>query len=221
METRMTMIVNTIINSRSVKPLTASCSEWPRIVLVGVMLPIRIARPIQGSPLTLGVDVKHVVAAPTPGVRVILHRAQSPVRVAGERVQRDLAQELVFRRGSSFQRNPFHQGREIRRVAKRVSLGRNHATVAKILIAVNCLPEIPQILPQRSLSGSLGLHPGEGERHTCEQQKNCNRSNQFNQRECLKANLLTFYWAKRSPHCGGKTGWGPASGAGPSSGTGA
>jgi len=42
-------------------------------------LPIAVFRPIQSDPVTLGKNIKNVLAAPTPRIGIILHGAHSPI----------------------------------------------------------------------------------------------------------------------------------------------
>src|SRR5579871_6673124 len=90
---RMTIIVTTTISSTKVKP------RKPRRA---VRLPGAVASPIGSLLGSFAVDVKDVLSAPTGGVRIVLIAAHAPLTLAGERIDRNPAQEahfLIFRRG--------------------------------------------------------------------------------------------------------------------------
>src|SRR5215469_2196563 len=119
--------------------------------------PIGIRGPIQCPALALGIDVENVLATPATGVWVVLHGAHPPVPLSRHGIHGDLAQELVLGRSRSFQLHALHQGVEIGRVTEAVGLGRNHAAVGEVLVAINRLAQIAQVSPQLELTQPLGV----------------------------------------------------------------
>src|SRR5437867_2044721 len=77
---RIAMIVITIINSSSVKPL----------------LPIFVLRSIQSNPIRFSVNIEDVLSAPGEHLRVILITAQAPLRGVCHGIERNTAQEFQF-----------------------------------------------------------------------------------------------------------------------------
>src|SRR5216684_1337229 len=106
---RISRIVMTIINSRSVKPshearfplqrlsvheysftrLFMASSFWARTLF----LPVRVFRSIKRCSLRLRVHVEYVLPPPTVGIGVVLNGSQPPVGPAGHRVDGNAPQE--------------------------------------------------------------------------------------------------------------------------------
>src|SRR5208337_321230 len=107
------------------------------------LLPITVLGPIQGGPIALGINIKNVLAAPAPRVRIILHRAHPPIGCVRHGVDRYLAKELVLRRSSSLQRDTIDERLKVRRITKGVYLDRHHPPVSKVLVVVNGFAHSP------------------------------------------------------------------------------
>ena len=58
--------------------------------------PVSIIGSVQGFAGASGKHVKDVLAAPTRGIRIVLHGAQSPILGARHGIDGNPAQELVF-----------------------------------------------------------------------------------------------------------------------------
>src|ERR1019366_6757372 len=104
---RFVMILSTNSHFQSYTNLSEAVRLTNSIVAPS-LLPIPILCAIQGRPLTFGVHVKNVFAAPALGVRIILHRPQTPIRGPRHRVQGNLAQVLVLPFSCPFNRHPIH-----------------------------------------------------------------------------------------------------------------
>src|SRR5579885_3443533 len=101
MEISTTMIAMTTISSMKVKPRNREMGtrEWGRVPLPdgrGSESPLRIWSTIGSLLVGFAVDVKHVLAAPACGFRIVLVAAQAPVGGVGEGVTRDAAKQADF-----------------------------------------------------------------------------------------------------------------------------
>src|SRR5271169_1454006 len=82
------MMAMTIISSTRVKP--ASLLRFVRMIA----LPVGVLCAVQGRALGFAVDVENALAAKGVGCRIVLHRPQAPLLLAGHGIDRNAAQEL-------------------------------------------------------------------------------------------------------------------------------
>src|ERR1035441_9725938 len=83
---RITMMVRTTINSTKVKPRARRNPDFT--------LPLRIRRAIRACVVTFTINVEDVLAAPTLGRGIVLVATHPPLGFPGERIARDVAEEL-------------------------------------------------------------------------------------------------------------------------------
>src|SRR3981189_2115320 len=193
------MIVRTIINSRRENPPARNprlflrslpAREGRAIESIG-FLPIPIVCSVHSSVRGKRVHVKYIVPSPAMGVRVILNRTQSPLRLPGHRIhwnfskvaylgrqlsgRRRAGQTTALRRaacrsqGSGTDTNlrwgadsyTGDQGFEIRRIIFAAHLGANQIFVRVVLVPINGIPQFAQIAPQFSFSLTLDRYPSQ------------------------------------------------------------
>src|SRR5271166_4099950 len=144
-DSRMMMILMTTISSISVNP------RWKRLFMART-LPRLVLRPVQSGAVRLGVNVEDALSAPGIRVRVVLHGAQAPFRLAGHRIHRNSPQKTQL---LAVGIHALDQCLQIGRITLAVKLSLESAAIGRVLVPVDGVAHLPQIVAQVPLLAAL------------------------------------------------------------------
>src|SRR5580692_8758470 len=159
MVARITIIIITIINSMIVNPRFArrlrliSELECPSLTIdlpnpAESSLPVRILRSVKRRARGLAVNIEHVLAPPGRRVRIVLHRAQTPVVVSSHGIDWFLAKKShvdVLRPG---QLHSINKCVEVGWVVLGAGLHLEQSLVRSIAITIDGVAHLAQVVAE-------------------------------------------------------------------------
>src|SRR5271165_276078 len=183
MASRMDTIAITIINSIKVKPAASARRRVNR------RLPVGIRSSIRGLVERLGINVKHILTAPTGGVRIILHAPFSPVGGARHGIpghsakKTDLPGTLTKAGDDAIELDALNQRFKGRRIAVLFHFPLNFPGVAHVLVFVDGGVHLSQGVAQLLFALTANLVAGHRNGHATQHQKNGEGYHQLDKRE--------------------------------------